>query len=119
MIFYTLKGPTHTMEIHDDKLLVHKKSWFRFLTKEPHLFTFDIDGLQSFEVSSPKFLFWGRLKWESSEGQRGSFRFSTNSTMLSKIERYMQKRIEKNQQKSFRQNKTGDGGKAVSLQKAA
>lgn len=117
MIFYTLKGPTHKLEIHDDKLHMHKKSWFRFLTKEPHTNVFVIDQLKNFEVSSPKFLFWGRLKWTTNEDQSGSFRFSTNSTMMTKIERYMQKRIEKNQQKVFELNKTRGKDKPASHHK--
>lgn len=116
MIFYTLRGPTHTLEIHDDKLHLHKKSWIKFLTKEPHKFSIEIDQLKNFEVSSPKFLFWGRLKWITNEGQRGSFRFTTNSTMMMKIERYMQKRIEKNQQKVFMPAKTGVEANALDSQ---
>jgi hypothetical protein len=111
MIFYTLRGPSHTLEIHDDKLHLTKKAWFRFLTKEPHKFAFEIDHLKNFEVTSPKFLFWGRLKWVTNEGQRGSFRFSTNGAMMGKIERYMQKRIEKNQQKNFGVKKMSDGSR--------
>lgn len=98
MIFYTLSGPGHILEIHDDKLLLSKKGLRNFFSKQRHQ-EFGLNELISFEITMPKFLFWGRVEWTTSSGQKGSFNFTTNYKMMKMIERYMQKKIEKTQER--------------------
>lgn len=96
MIFYTLQGPTETLEIHDTKLVVFKKGLKSFFSKEEQVEVFPMEELTNFEIKVPKFLFAGKLEWVSRNGRVKSFRFNTNLEMVKKIERYMQKKTEKN-----------------------
>lgn len=99
MIFYTIQGPGHELEIHDDKLKLTKKTWLRQLSRREAVRTWELRSLSGFEISVPRFLFWGKIEWRSYDGTRGSFRFSTNPEMVKKIEKYMQKMILKNVQR--------------------
>ena len=99
MIFYTIQGPGHELEIHDDMIKLKKKSWLRPITKKKTIAEWNIRSLSGFEISSPRFLFWGKIEWRSYDGTRGSFRFSTSPEMVKKIEKYMQKMIMKNVQR--------------------
>ena len=108
MIFYTLKGPSNKLEIHDEKVQTFKKTWWALLTREPHTRSFQMSRLQSFQIAKPKFLLWGRIDWSTLDGEKGSFHYSTDSDMVKKIERYMQKKIEKNLQKKIDMSKMRD-----------
>lgn len=99
MIFYTLQGPSHIMEIHDDKIRLIRKGWFSSLSRKPIYQDWAIQGLAHFEIAVPQYILWGKLEWHSFDGHRGSFRFSTNALMVKKIEKYLQKLIVKNHQK--------------------
>lgn len=99
MIFYTLQGPSHELEIHDDKLCVIKKGWRTVFSKENSVSHWELQQLSRFEISVPKFLLWGKIEWQTYDGEQGSFRFTTNPAMVKKIEAYMQKRILKDFQK--------------------
>lgn len=96
MIFYTLQGPIHCLEIHDDKIKLIKKNWMRFFSKKQML-EYKLSELTEFRVTSPK-LITGRLEWSTLDGTKGCFRFSTNSVMMGKIEKYIHTRITKNNQ---------------------
>ena len=98
MIFYTLQGPQSTLEIHDDKIRVTKKSWWGTLSRQDHVLEFKLNELAQFHIASPKFV-WGRLEWSTFDGAKGSFRFSTNAQMMDKIEKYMHKLVLKNIQR--------------------
>ena len=98
MIFYTLQGPSYKLEIHEDTIRLVKKSWFKALTKNSPVEAWEIQGLAKFEIAVPK-LIWGKLAWESFDGNKGTFRFTTTPAMVKKIETYLQKRILKNHQK--------------------
>jgi hypothetical protein len=97
LIFYTLQGPTCKLEIYEDKILLIKRSWLSlFLRKESPNF-WKICELSQFEITVPKFLiFSGKIEWATFNGSKGTFRFSTNATMMKKIETYLQKRVIKN-----------------------
>jgi hypothetical protein len=99
VIFYTIQGPGHELEIHDDKLKLTKKTWLRQLSKKESVKVWELKSLSGFEISVPHFLFWGKIEWRSYDGSKGSFRFSTNPEMVKKIEKYMQKMILKNIQR--------------------
>lgn len=99
MIFYTLSGPGHILEIHDDKLLLSKKGLRRLFSPKKRHQEYPLSELVSFEITMPKFIFWGRVEWMTSSGQKGSFSFTTNYKMMKMIERYMQKKIEKTQER--------------------
>ncbi|WP_408096063.1 hypothetical protein ACJVC5_13555 [Peredibacter sp. HCB2-198] len=107
MIFYTLQGPSHELEIHDDKLSLIKKGWRTVFSKENPVISWELQALSRFEITAPKFLFWGKIEWQTYDGHRGSFRFSTNPVMVKKIESYMQKRI----LKDFQNKKNVNGPK--------
>ncbi len=94
MIFYTIQGPGHELEIHDDKLKLNKKSWFK--SKRITISEWDLNSLSGFEIAVPQFILWGKIEWRSYDGTKGSFRFSTDAEMVKKIEKYMQKMILKN-----------------------
>lgn len=96
MIFYTLQGPTETLEIHDIKLVVYKKGLKSFFSKEDAVEIYLMEDLINFEIKVPKFIFAGKIEWVSKNGVVKSFLFSTNLEMVKKIERYMQKKTEKN-----------------------
>ena len=98
MIFYTLQGPQSTLEIHDDKIRVIKKSWWGALSRQNLVLEYSLNNLAQFNIASPK-LVWGRLEWSTFEGEKGSFRFSTNTVMMDKIEKYMHKLVLKNIQR--------------------
>ena len=93
MIFYTLQGPSHELEIHDDKLCLIKKGWRTVFSKADPIINWDLQALSRFEITAPKYLLWGKIEWQTYDGNRGSFRFSTNPVMVKKIEAYMQKKI--------------------------
>lgn len=99
MIFYTIQGPAHELEIHDDKLKLMKKPWLKQFSRKDAVQTWDLRSLSGFEISSPHYFLWGKIEWKSVDGTRGSFRFSTNPEMVKKIEKYMQKMILKNIQR--------------------
>jgi hypothetical protein len=76
LIFYKLKGPRNKLEIHHDKIKLVKSPWWSpFGPKDE------------------------KLEWANFEGQKCSFRFSTNMLMMDKIEKYVHKLILKNFQK--------------------
>ncbi len=96
MIFYTLQGPSHSLEIHDDKILLKKKTWWKIFSSKTPVQVWKLDELAQFNITIPNYIFWGRVEWSTFEGSRGYFRFSTNPAMMKKIELYLQKRIWKN-----------------------
>lgn len=100
MIFYTLSGPKHRLEIHDDKIRLTTRTWWTLWLKKQETFSWELHDLASFEVSVPKTFLWGKVEWRSFDGRKGSLRFSSHPTMVSKIEKYLQKRVYKNHQRS-------------------
>ena len=96
MIFYTLQGPDEILEIHDTKLVVIKKGFKTFFSKADPVTTFPMEELAGFEIKAPKFIFAGKLEWVSVNGEVKTFRYTSPHEMVKKIERYMQKRAEKN-----------------------
>lgn len=95
MIFYTLQGPTSHLEIHEDKIkLVHKR-WLQIFVPKNEVMEWKLHELTQFQISVPK-LIWGKLEWSTFDGGKGVYRFTTNSNMVSKIEKYLQKLIIKN-----------------------
>lgn len=99
MIFYTLKGPGHTLEIHHDKIVLHRANWYRLLTSATHPQVWEMQNLSYFKITIPQYILHGKIEWQSFDGPSGSFRFSTNAEMVKKIELYMQKCIIKNHQR--------------------
>lgn len=99
MIYYTLKGPSHSLEIHDDKILLIKRTWLRLFSSKMPPKVWTMEGLAQFNITIPQYLLWGKVEWSSFDGNHGTFRFSTNPIMMKKIELYLQKRIIKNHQK--------------------
>lgn len=100
MIFYTLQGPSHELEIHDDKLYLIKKGWRTVFSKKQLPISWEMHKLSRFEITMPQYLLWGKIEWQTYDGGFGSFRFSTNPVMVKKIETYLQKRILKNVQQN-------------------
>lgn len=98
MIFYTLKGPTYELEISEENIRLVKKPLFKFFTKTPKVNSWKIDQLSKFEIIDSKMLLFGKLHWQTFEGEDFSFRFSTNEVMMRKIEKYLQKKVLKNHQ---------------------
>lgn len=98
MICYTLQGPRYKLEIHDDKIRLIRRAWWSFLSRRPKETCWGIQTLSSFDISVPQYILWGKLEWQDFEGTKGAFRFSTNTTMVKKIVKYLQKRIVKNYQ---------------------
>lgn len=99
MIFYTLQGPGHELQIHEDKIYLIKKPWVSILSKSVPPTSWEITQLSQFEITVPKFLMIsGKIQWQTFQGQVGSFRFTTTPAMVKKIEIYLQKRIIKNHQ---------------------
>lgn len=99
MIFYTLQGPTSKLEIYADKMRLVKKNWAYLLSRKVEIDTWNINELSQFEITVPKFLFFsGKIEWNTFNGEKGMFRFSTNAQMMKKIEIYLQKRVLKNLQ---------------------
>ena len=95
MIFYSLSGPTYKLEIHDHKLKLIKRTWAALFAAKNETLEWKLDEMEHFKISVPKFI-WGKLEWATTDGKKGSFRFSTNSVMMEKIEKYMNKLIVKN-----------------------
>jgi hypothetical protein len=98
VIHYTLQGPTHTLEIHDDKIRLKRRVFSR-IARGPSTEDFALDALSDFAVSIPQYILFGKLDWKTMDGKAGTFRFSTNASMVEKIEKYMQKVIQRNQEK--------------------
>ncbi len=96
MIFYTVQGLNYKLEIYTDKIKLIKRPWLVFFTKTPWVQSWDIDQLETFQVTTPKVFFSGKLKWQTFNGDGITFRFTTTAPMVSKIELYFQKRIAKN-----------------------
>lgn len=101
MIFYTLQGPKYKLEIHDDKIKLIKKVWWSMFSSKNEVLEWRLDELSQFQIAVPKFI-WGKLEWASFNGNKTSFRFSTNAVMMDKIEKYVHRLILKNVQR--RQN---------------
>lgn len=101
MIFYTLSGPKFKLEVHDDKIKLVRRVWWKLLSREPQISTWEVQNLSTFTMTNPSFLSMGRLEWQSVNGQKGGFRFTTNAEMVKKIERYLQEKIIKNEEKKI------------------
>jgi hypothetical protein len=99
VIFYTIQGPAHKLEIHNDKMTLTKKTWLKQFSKKDSILIWELKSLSGFEISVPHYFLWGKIEWHSNDGTKGSFRFSTNPEMVRKIEKYMQKIILKNIEK--------------------
>lgn len=98
MIHYTVNGPKFKLQIHDDKICLERRIWSRLFTFKSREGTWNLEGLQKFNITSTNLL-WGKLEWESFDGVKGSFWFSTNHEIVMKIEKYMHKKILKNHNK--------------------
>lgn len=61
--------------------------------------SWNIEELNQFEITSPNIFSWGRLEWKSFDGKTGSCRFFTDTAMVKKIEKYLQKKIVKNHER--------------------
>jgi len=96
VIFYTLQGPHHQLEIHEDKIKLISRGISKMFSKGPEEVTWNLNQLKQFEISTPKTLIWGELQWQTFDGKKGQFTFSTNTIMVKKIETYLKKRIIKN-----------------------
>jgi hypothetical protein len=83
------------MEIHDDKLKLVRKGWSKLFSPKNEVLEWSLSELAQFQISSPKVV-WGKLEWSSFDGHKGTFRFTTNAQMVSKIEKYLHKLILKN-----------------------
>jgi hypothetical protein len=101
VIFYTLSGPKFTLEVHDDKIKLVRRAWWKLLSREPQVSTWEVQNLSTFTMTNPSFLSMGRLEWQSVNGHKGRFRFTTNAEMVKKIERYLQEKIIKNEEKKI------------------
>ncbi len=99
MIFYTIQGPSHVLEIHNDKIKLSKKSWLKHISKKDPITTWEVQTLTGFEISAPKRILWGKIEWRSLDGNKCAIHFSTNPEMVRRIEKYMQKMILKNIQR--------------------
>jgi len=97
MIFYTLQGPKHKLEIHNDKIKLIKKPWWRVFSYKNKTLEFKLSELSEFRVATPKTLM-GVLEWETFDGTKGTFTFTTNAKMMGMIEKYVHKLIVKNNQ---------------------
>lgn len=95
MIFYTLQGPKHRLEIHNDKLKLIKRPWWRVFSYKEKTLEFKLSELSEFRVATPKTL-TGVLVWETFDGNKGTFTFTTNAKMMGMIEKYVHKLIVKN-----------------------
>ena len=98
MIFYTLKGPRNKLEIHDNKIKLVKSAWWSIFSPKDEMLEWDLNEIAKFQIVKTHF-FWGKLEWANFEGQKCSFRFSTNLIMMDKIEKYIHKLILRNFQK--------------------
>jgi hypothetical protein len=95
MIFYTIKGPSHLLEIHEDKLILKKRIWSRILTGAGIEKTWELNKLREFKIQKQKYFIWGKLEWKDENNQEGKIRFSINTLMMERITKYLQKKIEK------------------------
>jgi hypothetical protein len=103
LIYYTLKGPQYKLEIHEDSLRLVKNSWFSLGREDNKITAWEIGQLALFEISVPKFMFFsGKIQWQTFDGDKGSFKFSTCPAMVKKIETYLQKRVLKNREEKFK-----------------
>lgn len=96
MIFYTLKGPGQRLEIHDDRMVLSRFSWFGLFKSKHSTVSWELHNLSYFAITTPKLLMWGKIEWNTFDGKPGCFRFSTNALMVQKIEQYLQKKAIKN-----------------------
>jgi len=101
MIFYTLLGPCHLAEIHDDKIILKKRLWFKLLSGPSEIRVWKLEDLCQFALNDTRPFFWGKIEWKTFTGDRGSFHFSKHPLMMKKIESYFQKMIIKNHQHHF------------------
>lgn len=100
MIFYTLQGPTHKLEIYEDRMKLVKKAWIKWIGRKDNSRTFPISELSHFEVTIPKFgPISGKIEWTTFGDEKASFRFTTHPAMVKKIELYLQKVIIRNHQR--------------------
>jgi hypothetical protein len=97
MIFYSLKGPNYKLEIHDHKLKLVRRVWWALFASKNEITEWKLEEINHFQITVPKFI-WGKLEWATNDGKKGSFRFTTNSVIMQKIEKYMNKLIQKNLQ---------------------
>ncbi len=98
VIFYTISGPTMSLEIRDDHLLIKSRgplSWF--LSKELEC-TMPLDQIRQFMVTR-NYAVMGKITVSNGENTY-SMTFSSPFKMVQMIEKYMQKRILKNIQTS-------------------
>lgn len=103
MIFYTLRGPKYHLEIHEDKIQLIKKPWLKWFFKKKTIHTWEIHELSLFEMTVPKYMMIsGNIQWQTFNGDKGTFRFSTSTDMVKKIETYLQKRVIKNYQNQYK-----------------
>lgn len=116
LIFYTLQGPNYKLEIHDDKLKLIKRSWWSLFSSKNDIIEWQLSELSQFQITVPKFI-WGKLDLATFDGKKNSFRFSTNSIMMEKIEKYVHKLIIKNHQR--RQDTLSQKGKGKEKRKLA
>lgn len=107
MIFYTLKGPNHQLEIYNDKLKVIRNFWVSLFFKKPRVDIWEINQLSQFEITTPKVMVMsGKIQWQTFTGEVGTFRFSTTPDTVKKIELYLQKRVIKNHQSMYNLGRT-------------
>jgi hypothetical protein len=99
LIFYTLFGPTSKLEIHDDKIKVMRNPFLGFFHRKDRLVEFKLNELAHFSITEPKFV-WGKLQCESACGKKADFRFTTNTVMMGKIEKYLNTLITKNEKRN-------------------
>jgi hypothetical protein len=78
------------------------KTWWRIFSSRNEILEWKLDELSQFQIATPKFV-WGKLEWSSFNGNKTSFRFSTNAVMMDKIEKYVHKLIIKNFQRRQQQ----------------
>lgn len=98
MIFYTIKGPKNQLEIHHDKIKLVKSNWWSLFSPKDEKLEWGLHEIAHFQIIRSH-LFWSKLEWANFDGHKCSFRFSTNLTMMDKIEKYVHKLIIKNIQK--------------------
>ena len=96
MIFYTLQGPQYKIEIHDDKIKLIRKGIWGWMSKGMSEYSFPLHDLTKFQVTVPKMFGYSKVECCTQSGKKITFRLSTNSHMMIKIERYLQKVILKN-----------------------
>ena len=73
-----------------------KKGIFSFFSKFDENSTYPLNELIHFEVTSSKFILWGKIEFTMSTGEKKEVRFSTGQQMMNKIEKYIQKIVVKN-----------------------